>query len=59
MRGAMMRWLVLLLLVLNVFYAGWHNQELPVRPKEFEPLSTYKGERHNIQLLNEKPASEH
>ncbi|MDY1019582.1 hypothetical protein SOM59_21130 [Pseudomonas coleopterorum] len=55
----MMRWLVLLLLVLNVFYAGWHNQELPVRPKEFEPLSTYKGERHNIQLLNEKPASEH
>ncbi|MBD8603390.1 MULTISPECIES: hypothetical protein [unclassified Pseudomonas] len=49
-----MRWLVLLLLVLNVFYAGWHHQELPVRPKELAPLSTYKGERHHIQLLNEK-----
>jgi hypothetical protein len=52
-----MRWLVLLLLVLNVFYAGWHHQELPVRPKE-QALSTYKGERHHIQLLNEKPETQ-
>ena len=53
-----MRWLVLLLLVLNVFYAGWHHQERPGRPKELAPFSTYKGERHNIQLLNERPEAE-
>lgn len=48
-----MRWLFLLLLVLNVFYAVWHQQEVPVRPKELAPLSLYKGDKRDIQLLSE------
>lgn len=48
-----MRWLFLLLLVLNAFYAVWHQQEAPVRPKELAPLSVFKGAHRDIQLLSE------
>jgi len=32
-----MRWLFLLLLVLNVFYYVWHQQEAPLRAKDVTP----------------------
>ena len=52
-----MRWLFLLLMVLNIFYAVWHQQEVPTRPKELAPLSLYKGEKRDIQLLSESGAA--
>lgn len=48
-----MRWLFLLLLVLNVFYYVWHQQEAPLRAKEVTPLTLYKGARQDIRLLSE------
>lgn len=48
-----MRWLFLLLAVLNVFYFVWHQQEAPLRPKEVTSLSLYKGSQQGIRLLSE------
>ncbi|WP_271410420.1 SPOR domain-containing protein [Pseudomonas sp. Q1-7] len=48
-----MRWLFLFLLVLNLFYYVWHQQQAPLRPKEVETLSLYKGGRQDIRLLSE------
>lgn len=48
-----MRWLFLLLLVLNVFYYVWHQQEAPLRAKEVMPLSLYRGSQQDIRLLSE------
>ena len=48
-----MRWLFLLLLVLNVFYYVWHQQEAPLKAKEVVSLSSYKGSQQDIQLLSE------
>ncbi|MGE7960695.1 hypothetical protein ACQKQA_30095 [Pseudomonas sp. NPDC089530] len=48
-----MRWLFLLLLVLNVFYYVWHQQEAPLRAKEVTPLTLYKGSQQDIRLLSE------
>lgn len=48
-----MRWLFLLLLMLNGFYYIWHQQEAPLRAKEVLPLSLHRAENQNIQLLNE------
>jgi hypothetical protein len=48
-----MRWLFLLLLVLNVFYAGWHQQAAPQGPVEIQALSLYKGNQQDIRLLSE------
>ncbi|PMY31818.1 hypothetical protein C1Y35_28890 [Pseudomonas sp. GW456-L14] len=48
-----MRWLFLLLLVLNVFYYVWHQQEAPLRAKEITPLTLYKGSQQDIRLLSE------
>lgn len=53
-----MRWLFLLLLVLNVFYYIWHQQEAPLRVKEVESLSLYKGKQQDIQLLSEAKEAE-
>ncbi|MBF8748937.1 hypothetical protein E2H86_17350 [Pseudomonas putida] len=52
-----MRWLFLLLLVLNVFYYVWHQQEAPLKVKEVAPLSLYKGNQQEIRLLRETGAS--
>lgn len=52
-----MRWLFLLLVVLNVFYAVWHQQEAPSRPKEIASLSLYKGGQQDIRLLSESDDS--
>ncbi|RJG12238.1 SPOR domain-containing protein [Pseudomonas cavernicola] len=48
-----MRWLFLLLLVLNLFYYVWHQQQAPLRAKEVAPLSLYQGARQDIRLLSE------
>ncbi|MFG0634432.1 hypothetical protein [Pseudomonas sp. xss_2] len=52
-----MRWLFLLLLVLNVVYYVWHQQEAPLRAKEVAPLSLYKGNQQEIRLLRETGAA--
>lgn len=48
-----MRWLFLLLLVLNLFYYVWHQQQAPLQVKEVETLSLYKGGQQDIRLLSE------
>ncbi|MGH8382278.1 hypothetical protein [Pseudomonas sp.] len=48
-----MRWLFLLLLVLNGVYYVWHQQEAPLKVKEVAPLSLYKGNQQGIRLLSE------
>jgi hypothetical protein len=48
-----MRWLFLLLLVLNVFYYVWHQQEAPLRAKDVTPLSLYRSSQQDIRLLSE------
>lgn len=50
-----MRWLFLLLLVLNVFYYIWHQQDAPLRAKDVTPLSLYRGSQQDIRLLSESP----
>ncbi|ATP42969.1 hypothetical protein V7V80_25235 [Pseudomonas kermanshahensis] len=52
-----MRWLFLLLLVLNVFYYVWHQQEAPLKAKDVAPLSLYKGSQQEIRLLRETGVS--
>jgi hypothetical protein len=53
-----MRWLFLLLLMLNGFYYVWHQQEAPLRVKEVLPLSLHRAEQQNIRLLGESDGSE-
>ena len=53
-----MRWLFLLLLMLNSFYYLWHQQEAPLRAKEVVSLSQYKGTQQDIRLLNEPEGHE-
>ena len=48
-----MRWLFLLLIVLNIFYCVWHLQGTPLRGKEVISLSLYKGAQQDIRLLSE------
>lgn len=48
-----MRWLLLLLVVLNIFYYVWHQQEAPRKVKEIVSLSLYKGSQQDIRLLGE------
>jgi hypothetical protein len=48
-----MRWVFLLLLMLNGFYYVWHQQDAPLRPKEVAPLSLYRGAQQDIRLLSE------
>jgi len=52
-----MRWLFLLLLVLNAFYYVWHQQQAPLKAKDVAPLSLYKGNQQEIRLLKETGAS--
>jgi len=48
-----MRWSFLLLLVLNLFYYVWHQQQAPLRVKEVLPLSPYRGAQQDIRLVSE------
>lgn len=49
----MMRWMFLLLLVLNGFYYVWHQQQAPMRAKEIAPLALAQDEKRDIRLLSE------
>ncbi|RRV06359.1 hypothetical protein EGJ27_16990 [Pseudomonas sp. v388] len=48
-----MRWLFLLLLMLNAFYYIWHQQEAPLRAKEIVPLALQRSPGQDIKLLSE------
>lgn len=48
-----MRWLFLLLLVLNVFYYVWHQQQAPLQPREISMASTPRATKQQIRLLSE------
>lgn len=48
-----MRWSFLLLLVLNLFYYVWHQQQAPLRVKEVQSLSLYRGSQQDIKLVSE------
>ena len=54
-----MRWLFLLLVVLNGVYYVWHQQEAPLKVKEVAPLSLYKGSQQDIRLLSESHPGKH
>ena len=47
-----MRWFFLLLLVLNLFYYVWHQQQAPLRAKAVEPMEMYRGAQQGIRLLD-------
>lgn len=49
-----MRWLFMLLVVLNVFCYIWHQQGAPLKAKEVVSLSLYKGSQQGIRLLSEE-----
>ncbi|WP_024646111.1 hypothetical protein [Pseudomonas syringae] len=51
-----MRWLFLLLLMLNGFYYIWHQQEAPLRAKQVMPLSLTRAPQQDIRLLSESDA---
>lgn len=52
-----MRWMFLLLLVLNLFYYVWHQQQAPMRAKEVAPLALARGGEGDIRLLSESEVS--
>lgn len=51
-----MRWIFLLLVVLNAFYYVWHQQQAPLRPKEVTPVALQQNTKRDIQLLSESKA---
>jgi len=53
-----MRWLFLFLLVLNLFYYVWHQQQAPLRAKEIAPLSLHQEVRRDIRLLSESDGAQ-
>lgn len=53
-----MRWIFMLLVVLNAFYYVWHQQQVPMQAKEVAPLSLYQDSRRDIQLLSESKPQE-
>lgn len=50
-----MRWLLLLLLVLNAFYFVWHRQQAPMVALEADEIVEYQPVQKDIQLLSEAP----
>ena len=48
-----MRWLFLLLLVLNLFYYIWHKQQTPLPVKGVAPIALYKDDPRGVHLLDE------
>jgi hypothetical protein len=48
-----MRWLFLLLLILNVLYYVWHQQQAPRQATEVASLSLRKSAKQDIRLLSE------
>jgi cell division septation protein DedD len=53
-----MRWSLLFLIVLNLFYYVWHQQQAPLRAKEVAaPAAVYRGTQQDIRLLSESERS--
>lgn len=52
-----MRWMFLWLVVLNIFYYVWHQQQAPMRVTEIAPLSSVNEGRSGIRLLSESSAT--
>lgn len=50
-----MRWLLLLLIILNLFYYVWHQQQTPIQAVEVAPLEPYQVRKQDIRLLSESP----
>ncbi len=48
-----MRWFFLLLLVLNLFYYVWHQQQAPLRTKAVEPMLLRQEVRQRVELLRD------
>ncbi len=48
-----MRWLLLLLIVLNLFYYVWHQQQVPLRSQNLSTLALSQDSKQNIRLLSE------
>jgi hypothetical protein len=48
-----MRWLFLLLVVLNVVYGVWHQQGVPQRGSGIQALSLTRNTQQDIRLLSE------
>ena len=48
-----MRWLFLLLLILNVFYYVWHQQQSPMQATEVASLTAHRSSQQDIHLLSE------
>jgi len=51
-----MRWMFLWLVVLNLFYYVWHQQQAPLRVTEIAPLNMAQDSKHDIRLLSESSA---
>ena len=48
-----MRWSLLLLIVLNLFYYVWQQQRAPIKAVEVAPLEQYQARQQDIRLLSE------
>jgi hypothetical protein len=48
-----MRWMFLWLVVLNLFYYVWHQQQVPLRVTEIAPLNMAQNSKRDIRLLSE------
>ncbi|MGE6794225.1 SPOR domain-containing protein [Pseudomonas guineae] len=48
-----MRWMFLWLIVLNLFYYVWHQQQAPLRVTEIAPLNLVQDSKRDIRLLSE------
>ncbi len=51
-----MRWMFLWLVVLNLFYYVWHQQQAPLRVTEIAPLNMIQDSKRDIRLLSESSA---
>ncbi|WP_339460984.1 SPOR domain-containing protein [Pseudomonas sp. EA_105y_Pfl2_R69] len=51
-----MRWMFLWLVVLNLFYYVWHQQQAPLRVTEIAPLQLASQAKSDIRLLSESTA---
>jgi cell division septation protein DedD len=51
-----MRWMFLWLVVLNLFYYVWHQQQAPLRVTEIAPLNMAQESKRDIRLLSESSA---
>lgn len=51
-----MRWMFLWLIVLNLFYYVWHQQQAPLRATEVAPLKMAQDSKRDIHLLSESSA---